>query len=141
MVPTPEMISRAYIMEMLVRHGYPVLLCGESGAGKTLEGLHFVYYGLDQVYPFYGVERNKREKKKRKKKEEKKGKERKRGKNKGRKNEGMNFSFLCSIFCFLPFVDMYHFQSLYHIPPRQISSWKDSKPTWTSARAASKGQR
>jgi hypothetical protein len=52
-VHTPESIARAYLMEMLVRNGFPVLLCGESASGKTLEVSNFVFHGLDQAYPTF----------------------------------------------------------------------------------------
>lgn len=48
--PTSDMVSRAYLMEMLIRHGHPVLLCGETGVGKTCEITQFIFQGLDQSY-------------------------------------------------------------------------------------------
>eukprot|EP01119_Soliformovum_irregulare_P017766 TRINITY_DN5330_c0_g1_i3.p1 TRINITY_DN5330_c0_g1~~TRINITY_DN5330_c0_g1_i3.p1 ORF type:complete len:3685 (-),score=1128.16 TRINITY_DN5330_c0_g1_i3:1844-12898(-) len=36
-IPTKESLSREYIMQLLVRHGRPILLCGQGGVGKTAE--------------------------------------------------------------------------------------------------------
>ena len=52
MIHTPESFARAYLMEMLVRNGFPVLLCGEIASGKTIEASNLAFYGLDKTYPY-----------------------------------------------------------------------------------------